>query len=107
MKRRGGRPTNPAAPQTPAWRNWQTRWTQNPVIARSCGFDPLRRHSLQVAFYQVKHGKKVQVSGLARIRTKTKRIAVYASTRRQQHWAGTPCLLLERLVRKDNGAIAL
>src|ERR1700719_4363859 len=30
----------------PAWRNWQTRWTQNPVIARSCGFDPLRRHSL-------------------------------------------------------------
>src|SRR5207248_9865755 len=23
----------------------QTRWTQNPVIARSCGFDPLRRHS--------------------------------------------------------------
>ncbi len=23
---------------------WQTRWTQNPVIARSCGFNPLRRH---------------------------------------------------------------
>src|SRR6185437_15445611 len=31
---------------TPAWRNWQTRWTQNPVIARSCGFDPLRRQSV-------------------------------------------------------------
>src|SRR5437773_2757623 len=30
---------------TPAWRNWQTRWTQNPVIARSCGFEPLRRQS--------------------------------------------------------------
>jgi hypothetical protein len=29
----------------PAWRNWQTRWTQNPVIARSCGFEPLRRQS--------------------------------------------------------------
>ena len=29
----------------PAWRNWQTRWTQNPVIARSCGFEPLRRHN--------------------------------------------------------------
>src|SRR5438067_5555469 len=29
----------------PAWRNWQTRWTQNPVIARSCGFEPLRRHA--------------------------------------------------------------
>src|SRR5438876_952652 len=28
---------------SPAWRNWQTRWTQNPVIARSCGFEPLRR----------------------------------------------------------------
>src|SRR6266480_7329742 len=31
----------------PAWRNWQTRWTQNPVIARSCGFEPLRRHPSQ------------------------------------------------------------
>src|SRR5436189_3528709 len=30
---------------TPAWRNWQTRWTQNPVIARSCGFEPLRRQT--------------------------------------------------------------
>src|SRR5437870_6952858 len=30
---------------SPAWRNWQTRWTQNPVIARSCGFEPLRRQS--------------------------------------------------------------
>src|SRR6266436_603086 len=28
---------------TPAWRNWQTRWTQNPVAARPCGFEPLRR----------------------------------------------------------------
>src|SRR5438034_8019945 len=27
----------------PAWRNWQTRWTQNPVAARPCGFEPLRR----------------------------------------------------------------
>src|SRR5579864_7754765 len=34
---------------TPAWRNWQTRWTQNPVIARSCGFEPLRRHCDAVA----------------------------------------------------------
>src|SRR5436305_5637988 len=30
----------------PAWRNWQTRWTQNPVIARSCGFEPLRRQAI-------------------------------------------------------------
>jgi hypothetical protein len=30
----------------PAWRNWQTRWTQNPVAARSCGFEPLRRQNL-------------------------------------------------------------
>jgi hypothetical protein len=28
---------------SPAWRNWQTRWTQNPVAARPCGFEPLRR----------------------------------------------------------------
>src|SRR6266481_10070519 len=33
-------------PQMPTWRNWQTRWTQNPVLATVCGFDPLRRHSL-------------------------------------------------------------
>src|SRR5438067_3945294 len=31
----------------PAWRNWQTRWTQNPVAARPCGFEPLRRHAGQ------------------------------------------------------------
>src|SRR5437016_12368494 len=29
--------------KSPAWRNWQTRWTQNPVAARPCGFEPLRR----------------------------------------------------------------
>ena len=29
----------------PTWRNWQTRWTQNPVHASECGFDPLRRQS--------------------------------------------------------------
>jgi hypothetical protein len=28
---------------SPEWRNWQTRWTQNPVAARPCGFDPLLR----------------------------------------------------------------
>src|SRR4029450_5673443 len=35
-----------SGPQAPAWRNWQTRWTQNPVIARSCGFEPLRRQTV-------------------------------------------------------------
>ena len=29
----------------PAWRNWQTRRTQNPFPARECGFDPLRRQN--------------------------------------------------------------
>ena len=30
----------------PKWRNWQTRWTQNPVPAREWGFDsPLRHHT--------------------------------------------------------------
>ena len=28
----------------PVWWNWQTRWTQNPVSARTCGFDPRHRH---------------------------------------------------------------
>src|SRR5437762_3268402 len=36
-------------PNSPAWRNWQTRWTQNPVIARSCGFKSLRRHRFQAS----------------------------------------------------------
>ena len=30
----------------PAWRNWQTRGIQNPVIVISYGFDPHRRHHL-------------------------------------------------------------
>src|SRR5579859_4737075 len=29
---------------SPPWRNWQTRWTQNPVPAMVCGFDSLRRY---------------------------------------------------------------
>ena len=29
----------------PWWRNWQTRWIQNPVIARSCGFDSHPRYN--------------------------------------------------------------
>src|SRR5271165_4020555 len=32
--------------EKPTWRNWQTRWTQNPVHASECGFDPLRRQML-------------------------------------------------------------
>ncbi len=28
----------------PLWRNWQTRWTQNPVLVTECRFDPDRRH---------------------------------------------------------------
>jgi hypothetical protein len=34
--------------QSPAWRNWQTRWTQNPVAARPCGFEPLRRQRFSI-----------------------------------------------------------
>ena len=34
-------------PETPGWRNWQTRWTQNPVPARECGFDPHSGHHQQ------------------------------------------------------------
>ena len=29
---------------TPVWWNWQTRGTQNPVVAIPCGFDPHHRH---------------------------------------------------------------
>lgn len=30
----------------PVWWNWQTRGTQNPVLATECGFDPRHRHQL-------------------------------------------------------------
>ena len=30
--------------QPPVWWNWQTRGTQNPVVAIPCGFDPHHRH---------------------------------------------------------------
>ncbi len=30
---------------TPKWRNWQTRRTQNPVAFGPCGFDSRLRHS--------------------------------------------------------------
>ena len=42
--------SNPATPVIflPAWRNWQTRWTQNPVSARTCRFDPGRRYSISI-----------------------------------------------------------
>ena len=33
----------------PAWRNWQTRWTHNPVAARPCGFEPLRRQGFSLS----------------------------------------------------------
>ena len=36
----------------PAWRNWQTRRTQNPFPARECGFDPLRRQIFTVKLFQ-------------------------------------------------------
>ena len=29
---------------SPEWRNWQTRWIQNPVPARACGFESHLRH---------------------------------------------------------------
>ena len=38
---------SPQAPM-PVWWNWQTPGTQNPVSARTCGFDPRHRHHLKV-----------------------------------------------------------
>ncbi len=35
---RWGRPAGREA-DVPEWRNWQTRWIQNPVPARACGFE--------------------------------------------------------------------
>lgn len=38
----------------PVWWNWQTRGTQNPVMATSCGFDPHHRHQASSPdFFQV------------------------------------------------------
>ena len=35
---------------TPMWWNWQTRGTQNPVVAIPCGFDPHHRHHVRASF---------------------------------------------------------
>ena len=32
------------------WWNWQTRGTQNPVVAIPCGFDPHHRHQIGMDF---------------------------------------------------------
>jgi hypothetical protein len=37
----------------PVWRNRQTRWTQNPVPARACRFDPGRRYHMKQALSDV------------------------------------------------------
>src|SRR5208283_5664608 len=42
------RPTKYIGTLLPTWRNWQTRQTQNLVLVRVCGFDPLRRHHLAI-----------------------------------------------------------
>ena len=38
---------SPQAPM-PVWWNWQTPGTQNPVSARTCGFDPRHRHQTNI-----------------------------------------------------------
>ena len=35
----------------PVWWNWQTRRTQNPVVAIPCGFDPHYRHQIKKDTY--------------------------------------------------------
>ncbi len=37
----------------PKWRNWQTRWIQNPVIAISCGFESHLRHLFPISDRQL------------------------------------------------------
>jgi hypothetical protein len=66
--------------EAPAWRNWQTRWTQNPVLATVCGFEPLRRHSLCNTVYEEELIKKLQQAHFASSRTKTHGFALSLST---------------------------
>jgi hypothetical protein len=70
--------------EKPAWRNWQTRWTQNPVLARVCGFEPLRRQSLYNGVLRGKIDQELLRTPCARSRTKTHRITFYLSTSVQQ-----------------------
>ncbi len=37
--------------EKPMWWNWQTRGTQNPVVAIPCGFDPHHRHQSRQVFW--------------------------------------------------------
>ncbi len=47
----------------PEWRNWQTRGTQNPVLSRECGFDPLLRHILFLLFDSLPNERAVRQVG--------------------------------------------
>ena len=41
----------------PGWRNWQTRRTQNPVLAREWEFDPPSGHHRFMQFQDVRYGR--------------------------------------------------
>src|ERR1017187_8953912 len=57
------RPTKYIGALLPTWRNWQTRQTQNLVLVRVCGFDPLRRHHISPDFLGCqKQGSKIGFS---------------------------------------------
>ena len=59
--------------ESPEWRNWQTRWTQNPVLARECGFDSLLRHP---QYNQRFPGSIVDFLNTVRSRRSPKRTAI-------------------------------
>ena len=47
----------------PAWWNWQTSRTQNPVVAIPCGFDPRRRHQKEAVYCFFFYGNRKGVEG--------------------------------------------
>ena len=59
----------------PVWWNWQTRRTQNPVVAIPCGFDPHYRHQIKkrtptgVLFYLVQDICSARCVGILRSHT--------------------------------------
>src|SRR3546814_16454988 len=72
-----------------AWRNWQTRRTQNPVLVTECRFDPDRPHQGSLSLFTGQTAMKASTSfsGLVEqgLSVSASLGQIWSATRR--HWA--------------------
>ena len=80
----GGGPQMPVSDRWPTWRNWQTRQTQNLVLERVCGFNPLRRHQRTPAPVNGERYDSFTVSYYANGKRQRRRFAGLSGISRQE-----------------------